>query len=80
MSNYLELYSKFRYQLDFYFVARLLVGPVIEALIIIDRLAYLKENGVRHSYLLNLFDPKLSPRSIAIIASKKDLVTNHGIN
>lgn len=51
-------------------VLRLLLGPLWEALVLLDRLLYLDERGHRAA-LLPLFDPSLSPRSYALVAIKE---------
>ena len=45
-----------------YYVLRLLLAPLWEALILLDRLLFLRELG-HASALVPLFDPRLSPRS-----------------
>jgi len=39
-------------------------------LILLDRLLYLKELGYERSYLIDLFDPVISPRHFAIVSIK----------
>lgn len=53
-----------------YYVLRLLLAPVWESLVLIDRLLYLREHGYACSTLVPLFDPALSPRSYALVALK----------
>lgn len=57
---------------------RLLLAPIVEQIIIKDRVQYLEECG--HSVaVVPLFDPKISPRNFAIIAMKKYLsMASHG--
>ena len=50
-----------------FYVLRLLLAPLWEALILLDRLLYLREHGYP-SLLVPLFDPTLSPRSYALVA------------
>ena len=45
-----------------FYVLRLLLAPLWEALLLLDRLLYLRELGYRRSRLVPLFDPTLSPR------------------
>ena len=54
----------------FYFV-RLMLGPMIEDLIQVDRMLFLYENGLG-SALCSLFEPKLSPRN-AVLCSFRSL-------
>lgn len=49
---------------------RLLVAPVLESLILLDRMFYLYENGCQ-SCLIPIFDPTVSPRNHVLIAVKK---------
>ena len=51
-------------------VLRLLLAPLWEALLLVDRLHYLRERG-HAAALLPLFDPSLSPRSYALVAIKR---------
>ena len=50
-------------------VLRLLLAPLWEALILLDRLLFLRERGHR-SALVPIFDPLLSPRNYAVVGVK----------
>uniref|UniRef100_A0A803J6E0 Methyltransferase-like 25 n=1 Tax=Xenopus tropicalis TaxID=8364 RepID=A0A803J6E0_XENTR len=51
---------------------KVLLAPCIEALILLDRLLYLKEqNNLAWSGLVKLFDPVKSPRCYAVVSMKK---------
>ncbi|KAK7074841.1 hypothetical protein SK128_000269 [Halocaridina rubra] len=50
---------------------QLALQPVLEALVLIDRVAYLKELGFHKVGLERVFDEKVSPRSVALIAIKE---------
>ncbi|XP_039973757.1 protein RRNAD1 isoform X2 [Xiphias gladius] len=52
-----------------YFTLALLLAPVVETLVLLDRMIYLQENGVE-SQLVALFDPNLSPRNFVLVALK----------
>ncbi|XP_032367304.1 methyltransferase-like protein 25B [Etheostoma spectabile] len=52
-----------------YFSLALLLAPVVETLVLLDRIIYLQENGVG-SQLVPLFDPNLSPRNFVLVALK----------
>ena len=52
-----------------YYVLRLLLAPLWEELILLDRLLFLNERG-HEAALLPLFDPLLSPRNYAIVGVK----------
>ncbi|KAF3839131.1 hypothetical protein F7725_017848 [Dissostichus mawsoni] len=52
-----------------FFSLALLLAPVVETLVLLDRIIYLQENGV-DSRLVPLFDPNLSPRNFVLVALK----------
>lgn len=52
-----------------YFSLALLLAPVVETLVLLDRMLYLQERGFR-SQLIPLFDPALSPRNLVLVAVK----------
>ncbi|XP_061801925.2 methyltransferase-like protein 25B isoform X1 [Nerophis lumbriciformis] len=52
-----------------YFSLALLLAPVVETLVLLDRMIYLQENGV-DSQLLPLFDPDFSPRNFVLVGLK----------
>lgn len=64
--QYCELWSP----MQLFYIIRLLFAPVIETLIILDRLLYLKENSYDRSYVVQMFDPVLSPRCFGIVSIK----------
>lgn len=54
-----------------YWTLRAALGPVLETLILLDRLLFLQEQGSSvESLILPIFDPALSPRNMALIAKK----------
>ena len=63
------LLDKWR-QVVVYYVLRLLLAPLWEALILLDRLLFLRERG-HPSTLVPLFDPTLSPRNYAVVGVKR---------
>ncbi|XP_077454889.1 methyltransferase-like protein 25B isoform X2 [Stigmatopora argus] len=54
----------------FFSLAQML-APVVETLVLLDRVIYLRENGLR-SRLIPLFDPKFSPRNFVLVAGKSN--------
>ncbi|ELK31923.1 Protein RRNAD1 [Myotis davidii] len=50
----------------------LLLAPLVETLILLDRLLYLQEQGF-HSELLPIFSPELPPRNLVLVATKRPL-------
>ncbi|KAM7053554.1 methyltransferase-like protein 25B isoform 2-T3 [Molossus nigricans] len=55
-----------------FFSLALLLAPLVETLILLDRLLYLQEQGF-HSELLPIFSPELSPRNLVLVATKRPL-------
>ncbi|XP_033750586.1 protein RRNAD1-like isoform X2 [Pecten maximus] len=53
-----------------FYTLRLSLAPVVESLILLDRMLYLYEQGIP-SVLLPIFDPALSPRNFVLLASRK---------
>ncbi|KAM7269594.1 hypothetical protein ACFE04_025091 [Oxalis oulophora] len=54
-----------------YWSLRAAFGPLLETLILLDRLMFLQEQGKPiQAVMLPIFDPALSPRNVAIIAKK----------
>lgn len=50
-------------------VLQVLLQPVAEALILVDRVVYLRENGIDAS-LQQIFDDRISPRCFVTLAEK----------
>ncbi|XP_004778535.1 protein RRNAD1 isoform X1 [Mustela putorius furo] len=55
-----------------FFSLALLLAPLVESLILLDRLLYLQEQGF-HAELLPIFSPELSPRNLVLVATKRPL-------
>jgi len=53
-----------------YYVLRLLLAPLWEAFLLLDRLLFLQERGYA-AQLLPLFDPTLSPRNYAVLGVRR---------
>ncbi|KAI1229913.1 Protein RRNAD1, partial [Lamprotornis superbus] len=51
-----------------------LLAPVVETLILLDRLLYLREQGF-HCALVPLFNPQFSPRNLVLVAARTPLAT-----
>ena len=60
-----------RVKVSAYWALRAVLAPVVESLVLIDRVLYLTEQGIPSVELLPVFDPAISPRNFAIIASKQ---------
>lgn len=52
---------------------RALLAPVVESFILLDRWLYLKEQQTI-PFLIPLFDEGLSPRNVAVVAFKKEML------
>lgn len=60
------------YKVVLFFSIRLLVANVVETLVIIDRGLFIKENIIDSKVqIAALFDPKISPRNLAIISERR---------
>ncbi|XP_029791817.1 protein RRNAD1 isoform X1 [Suricata suricatta] len=55
-----------------FFSLALLLAPLVETLILLDRLLYLQEQDF-HAELLPIFSPELSPRNLVLVATKRPL-------
>ncbi|XVF18237.1 hypothetical protein REPUB_Repub11eG0004100 [Reevesia pubescens] len=56
-----------------YWSLRAAFGPLLETVILLDRLLFLQEqDGQLEAVMLPIFDPAISPRNVAIIAKKLD--------
>ncbi|KAJ7985561.1 hypothetical protein DPEC_G00353360 [Dallia pectoralis] len=60
-----------------YFSLALLLAPVVETLILLDRMLFLEEKGIA-SRLVPLFDPAFSPRNLVLVAVKPTEDTDTG--
>ncbi|XP_049940144.1 probable methyltransferase-like protein 25 [Schistocerca serialis cubense] len=58
-------------KLSVFFMLRAVLAPVIETIILLDRLLYLHEQGTADAHLVQLFDPVTSPRCYAVLAIKQ---------
>ena len=53
-----------------FYTLRLLFGPLLETVLLLDRGLYLLEQGL-DSLLVPIFDPRLSPRNFVLLSHKK---------
>ncbi|XP_075994420.1 methyltransferase-like protein 25B isoform X2 [Genypterus blacodes] len=70
-----EAMLKHQVRVVVYFSLSLLLAPVVESLVLLDRMIYLQENGV-DSRLVPLFNPNLSPRNFVLVALKPGVENN----
>ncbi|KAJ8354612.1 hypothetical protein SKAU_G00221790 [Synaphobranchus kaupii] len=59
-----------------YFSLALLLAPVIETLVLLDRMLFLQEKGLQ-SQLVPLFDPAFSPRNLVLVSVKRREASDH---
>lgn len=57
-------------ELNIFYLIRCMTSPVTESLIILDRLLFLLEQGFENSFLVQLFNPVISPRCYGVISLK----------
>ncbi|XP_017479501.1 PREDICTED: methyltransferase-like protein 25 [Rhagoletis zephyria] len=65
-----QQYAFDAHYMHLFHLMRMCFAQVLESLILLDRLLYLKELGYEKSYLLSVFDAVISPRRFGIIAVK----------
>ncbi|XP_072016360.1 probable methyltransferase-like protein 25 [Amphiura filiformis] len=71
IQQYHDTYKPEMKKLEAFHQLRAALAPSIEALIVLDKLAYLQEQeSVKQAYLVCLFNPITSPRCYAVIAAK----------
>ncbi|XP_001809803.1 probable methyltransferase-like protein 25 [Tribolium castaneum] len=66
-------YEKRLNELNVFYLLRCKLSPVVESLILLDRLLFLQEQGFENSFLVQFFDPVVSPRCYGIVAVKNAL-------
>jgi len=69
-SAMLEECESYRSKVAAYWALRAVLAPVVESLLLLDRALYLTEQGVPSVELMPVFDPAISPRNFAIVATK----------
>ncbi|XP_067633644.1 probable methyltransferase-like protein 25 [Eurosta solidaginis] len=63
-------FSKDEHYMHLFYLLRMAFAQVLEGLIMLDRLLFLRELGYGKSYLVSIFDAVISPRHFGIIAMK----------
>jgi hypothetical protein len=64
-----DRFARDQFSLHLVFTLRVILGPVVESLILLDRFLYLKENGF-NPFIYPVFDEHVSPRNLAIVCKK----------
>jgi hypothetical protein len=72
IQSYLDKYTAAHgRQLNCFYQLRALLAPVVESVILLDRLLFMLEHpDTRSASLVKLFDPVTSPRCYALVATK----------
>lgn len=70
LKEFFKKYQNDEIQFKTFYLLRCMLAPVIESIILLDRLLFLVENGHHHSFLVKLFDPVISPRCYAVVSFK----------
>lgn len=63
-------YESREVEMNIFYLLRCMLAPVVECVILLDRLLFLLEQGFENSYLVQLFDPVISPRCYGLISLK----------
>ncbi|XP_071448767.1 probable methyltransferase-like protein 25 [Hetaerina americana] len=61
-------FKHFKSKITMFYIMRMFLAPVVETVILLDRLLYILEEGINEAYLVKLFDPVVSPRCFALCA------------
>eukprot|EP00347_Sterkiella_histriomuscorum_P012060 403370042 len=64
--NYNNQYHKFQV----FYILKALLSPLVEALIVLDRVIFLQEHGFENSKIIEIFEKALSTRNYLIYANK----------
>ena len=71
LCSYLREFTNDKQRLFAFFQLRTLLAPVVEAIVVIDRLTFLLEQpDVVDAGVVDIFDPVQSPRCYAVVAAK----------
>lgn len=73
LMDYYQRYIEYKRRLEVFSLLRAALAPVVEAILLMDRLCFLLEQDVvEGAKLVRLFDPVTSPRCYALIAWKSN--------
>lgn len=74
ISRFLSKYQPHFRNLVCFYALQMLVAPVIESLVVVDRLLHVHEHPlVQHAHIQALFDECVSPRNLVLVAVKKNM-------
>lgn len=74
IEDYIKKYQNMKTRLDIYIQLKYILAPIIEYVILLDRLVYLIEMDREKKFenlIVKLFDPAISPRCHALISFNK---------
>ena len=63
--------KQLKFHIIFAKTLRTALGPVIERFLLLDRVFYLKQYGLKYEWV-TIFDPSISPRNQAIVGIKTE--------
>lgn len=76
LEDFQSLHAHHQQTLNLFYLMRMCLSPVVESLILLDRLMFLAENGfcnqLGEAFLVRMFDSVVSPRCMALIAFRYD--------
>ena len=64
-----DRYQHLERPLHCFVMLRGVFSRIIERIITLDRLLFMQEAGLRDAFVEEVFDPRLSPRSLALVAA-----------
>ncbi|XP_030764902.1 methyltransferase-like protein 25 isoform X1 [Sitophilus oryzae] len=70
IENLFKNYEQRIDEMNFFYLVRCMLAPVIESLILLDRLLYLLENEYTNTFMVQFFKPVISPRCYGIVSIK----------
>lgn len=70
LNEFLDKNEHNRKLLNIFYLIRIQFAPILEAIILLDRILFLMENGTENVFLTKLFDSVISPRCYGIIGVK----------
>lgn len=70
LEKFYSIYSEFENLFWAFYIIRIKFAKIIEYIIALDRIIYLKENNVENVELVKIFDDNKSARNLLIFATK----------
>ena len=70
IDKYEKLFSSRKIESDIFYSFQLLIGPLVESYLLLDRYMYLSENSQVKAFIKPVFNELHSPRNLALVAIK----------